>query len=119
MLLLLFSIRTATGEYNISPNKVINSVESSGIMILAKWLSSFPDDFRLQPVIKVFGRLVVKLSRMLWLLQNEVNVLITQLRKCRGPRLLHAHKLKNLLYDIKVLYILCITLYILHYIYTV
>lgn len=98
--LLLFSIRTAaSGENNISPNKAVNSVESSGIMILAKWLKTFPDDFRLQPVMKV---ILWRCYVMLGLLQDEVNHLIGQLRKCRGPRMLHAHQLKNLLHDIKV-----------------
>ena len=48
---------------------------------------------------------IAKVLKILWSSQDEVNALITQLRNCRGPRLLHAHKLKNLLYDIKVLYI--------------
>ena len=54
LIIVVVSIRTATGGHNISPNKLINSVESSGITLLAKWLRTFPDDFRLQPVMKVF-----------------------------------------------------------------
>ena len=51
--MLWFSIRTASGENKISLNKSISSVELSAIMILAKWLRTFPDDFHAQHVIKV------------------------------------------------------------------
>ncbi|XP_065910773.1 uncharacterized protein [Dysidea avara] len=72
--LLLHRIRTfSRGRATVS------SVESSSMMVLAKWLETFPDDFQDQ------------------LMQKEVNRLIAQLRKQRGPRLRHAHQLKVLL----------------------